>query len=767
MKIIIPMSGIGKRFMDVGYQDPKPLIKVDGKPMIHHVIDLFPGETDFIFICNEIHLEQTDMRTIIQEKCKNAKIISIKVAGDPNRGPVSSTLYAVDDFSDDEEVIISYCDYGTVWNYHAFLYDMRISHADGGIACYKGFHPHMLGTDNYAFVREEGKWMKEIREKQSFTNERMSEFASNGTYYFRKGSYVKHFFKEMIDLNMRVGEEFYVSLTYNLLVQNNLKVRIHEIEKMLQWGTPKDLEDYNQWSDYFKNHWNKETQTHLPSENDPILLLPMAGRGSRFVKDGYETPKPLLEIDGIPMFVRAVQQLPRTKTQLLLCQDAHIHQYPIKERFKEYFPNSIIETIDYITEGQACSCEILSQNIPDDVPLLISACDNGIAYSDEEYQKLRNDPEVDVIVWSFSRHPTSRMYPEMYAWLDVDETTKRIKEVSVKQPFPDRPNKYCIIGTMYFRETSLFRKGLDDVYKNNIRTNNEFYVDNVIQALITQGYTCKILNVDHYLCWGTPNDYKTYQYWSEYFIPTQKKNLIFIGYPAYGDFLSYNGMIRHLVKFYDRIQFLVFNEEHRKYLNIMFKDITDKVHFCIDVYFHKNTDILNITTSMYENMFRNRVPPERYFDRNHLFPFPGIMQLAQKQNNNASLFYSNVGICPDIRLDKFFFIRDHECELKSYTDYIIRNDHDGLDMYGISPHKKHINVHYMCENPFDLLSLMENASEIHMIENSSLLMLYHMEYSGITKVKSPVFVHVYARNRGDKIINMFKEPQLANWHFLY
>ncbi len=50
MKVLIPMSGIGRRFLEAGYTDPKPLILVDGKPMIHHVIDLFPGETDFFFI---------------------------------------------------------------------------------------------------------------------------------------------------------------------------------------------------------------------------------------------------------------------------------------------------------------------------------------------------------------------------------------------------------------------------------------------------------------------------------------------------------------------------------------------------------------------------------------------------------------------------------------------------------------------------------------------------------------------------------------------
>jgi len=62
MQIIIPMSGFGERFRRAGYTVPKPLIEIDGKPVIAHVIDMFPGEQDFIFICNQDHLSNPDYR---------------------------------------------------------------------------------------------------------------------------------------------------------------------------------------------------------------------------------------------------------------------------------------------------------------------------------------------------------------------------------------------------------------------------------------------------------------------------------------------------------------------------------------------------------------------------------------------------------------------------------------------------------------------------------------------------------------------------------
>ena len=109
----------------------------------------------------------------------------------------------------------------------------------------------MLGTDNYAFVKEKDNYMIEIQEKKPFTDNKMNEYASNGTYYFKSGFIVKKYFKKLIDLNQSINNEFYVSMVYNLMKLDNLNILIFEIEKMLQWGTPKDLQEYLTWSDYF------------------------------------------------------------------------------------------------------------------------------------------------------------------------------------------------------------------------------------------------------------------------------------------------------------------------------------------------------------------------------------------------------------------------------------------------------------------------------------------------------------------------------------
>ena len=521
MKIIIPMSGIGKRFKEAGYVNPKPLIEVDNKPIIEHVINLFDKEKDdYIFICNSEHLKETNMRNILNSIIPTCKIYEVPVEG--RQGPVHAVSLIFDHIDNNDEVIISYCDYGTWWNYKEFLEDNRKRNADGSIVCYKGFHPHMLGTDNYAFLKEiekDSRWMEAIKEKEPFTNNRMEEYASNGTYYFKNGYIMKKYFQKLIDLNIKINNEYYVSMVYNLLVNDNLKVNIFEIEHMLQWGTPYDLEIYKKWSNYFYN-LTKKQNTYI-DKFDTTLVLPLAGNGSRFYKKGYKKPKPLINIDGLPMIISAVKCLPQSTNNIFICLKEHLNKYLLEKNIKKYYPESKIYGINEVTQGQACTTElgIIKSGLDLDKPILISACDNGVYYNIDEYQSLVNDINNDIIVWSFRNEPTSKNNPNMYAWMSIDENNF-VKNVSCKkfiENIHDINNSHVIVGTIFFRKAKWFIEGLKKNYDDNIRSNNEFYVDDVINQNIKAGLKVKVFQVESYICWGTPDDYETYIYWQNFF----------------------------------------------------------------------------------------------------------------------------------------------------------------------------------------------------------------------------------------------------------
>ena len=107
----------------------------------------------------------------------------------------------------------------------------------------------------------------------------------------------------------------------------------------------------------------------------------------------------------------------------------------------------------------------------------------------------------------------------MYAWMEVDENDTIIS-VSCKKFDENIHNiktSHVIIGTMFFRKAKYFIDGLNENYKNNIRSNNEFYVDDVINQNIKIGLKVKVFEVENYICWGTPDDYETYLYWQKFF----------------------------------------------------------------------------------------------------------------------------------------------------------------------------------------------------------------------------------------------------------
>ena len=334
----------------------------------------------------------------------------------------------------------------------------------------------------------------------------MSEFASTGTYYFREGSFVKKYFKQLIDEDININGEYYVSLVHNLLNRDELTNLVYEIPVMLQWGTPLDMNMYLQWSNYYKAVL--EGNKPLKIKNC-VTALPMAGAGSRFKLDGFAVPKPFLIVNDNYMVDQAEYCLPRTDKTVYACLKSHMSMLPLEDY-------SHVVWIDDVLDGQARTTERIMNEIDDDTSILLSACDNGVLYDSDKFADLIEDPQNDIVVWSYRNNYTSYRNPDMYSWLDVDGDD--IKGVSVKKFTGGDPiNEYAIVGTMFFRNKDVYLESLKQTYEKDIRTNGEFYVDSILNEAISLGYRVKNFEVDHYICWGTPDDLKTYRYWQKFF----------------------------------------------------------------------------------------------------------------------------------------------------------------------------------------------------------------------------------------------------------
>tara|TARA_B100000963_G_scaffold361806_1_gene399805 strand:+ start:9387 stop:10943 length:1557 start_codon:yes stop_codon:yes gene_type:complete len=504
------MSGFGERFRKAGYSVPKPLIEVDGRPIIEYVVNMFPGETHFSFICNRDHLnnDKYRMKEILSEVCPSGRIIGIK----PHKlGPVHAVMQIDSYIDNNEPVIVNYCDFSCYWKYKDFKEFVLDENLDGAIPSYRGFHPHTIWSNYYAYLKTKNNLLIDIQEKKPFTKDPKKEFASSGTYYFKNGKILKDYFTKCIDLELKVNEEYYVSMVYKEMINDGLAIKPFELEHFMQWGTPRDLKDYLYWSDIFRKYTNQKNPI------DGTLIMPMAGRGSRFDHEDYELPKPLIPINKVPMAVKAYKDLPISKRNLSILRKDLPSLDLLKKELKTSFENLDFYELEELTNGQAISCYEAIKNTKDiDLPLTISACDNGVIYDYKEFMSLVENSSIDIIVWVAKGYPGASRNPEMYGWADVD-SDGIVSGVSVKKPLLNPEKDSVIIGTFTYKHSDSFLRAVEALVKRNGTVNSEFYIDSSLQDSIDQGKRVAAFEVDKYLCWGTPNDLKTYEYWQSCF----------------------------------------------------------------------------------------------------------------------------------------------------------------------------------------------------------------------------------------------------------
>ena len=99
-----------------------------------------------------------------------------------------------------------------------------------------------------AFMKTEGELVAEIKEKECYTDDPMSEHASTGTYYFKRGSLIKKYFDEAMDKNIQYNGEYYVTLVYNLLIADGLRVGFYDTPFATVMGTPEEVENIEAWN---------------------------------------------------------------------------------------------------------------------------------------------------------------------------------------------------------------------------------------------------------------------------------------------------------------------------------------------------------------------------------------------------------------------------------------------------------------------------------------------------------------------------------------
>lgn len=230
------MSGAGTSFINAGYTFPKPLIDINGEPMVQLVIENLTPKTDhqFILISKKEQYDKYSLHQIFNNAAKG-NFISIPLFG-TTQGATCSVLNAVDYINNDTELVIANADQVVDIDINKFIHFARNSKADGVIMTFKSHHPRW----SYAKVDKAGNVL-EVAEKKV-----ISDQATVGIYYFKKGSFFVRAALSMIEKNIRFNNDFYVCPVFNEMILDGKKVINWEIKQsqMHGLGTPEDLNRY-------------------------------------------------------------------------------------------------------------------------------------------------------------------------------------------------------------------------------------------------------------------------------------------------------------------------------------------------------------------------------------------------------------------------------------------------------------------------------------------------------------------------------------------
>jgi HAD superfamily hydrolase (TIGR01509 family) len=228
LNVLIPMAGAGSRFAQAGYTFPKPLIEVNGKPMIQVVVENLNIEANYIFIVQKEHYEKYNLKYLLNLIAPDCKIVQVDGI---TEGAACTTLLAKEFIDNDQPLVMANSDQFIEWDSNNVLYSFSADGIDGGILSFKATHPKW----SYAKLDENG-FVSEVAEKKP-----ISDNATVGVYFWKNGSDYVKYAEQMIEKNIRVNNEFYVCPVFNEAIQDGKKVRIKEIKGMWGIGTPEDL----------------------------------------------------------------------------------------------------------------------------------------------------------------------------------------------------------------------------------------------------------------------------------------------------------------------------------------------------------------------------------------------------------------------------------------------------------------------------------------------------------------------------------------------
>lgn len=214
------------------------------------------------------------------------------------------------------------------------------------------------------------------------------------------------------------------------------------------------------------------------------IVIPMAGRGSRFANAGYTDPKPLIKIKGREMIRLVIGNLrPACEHKFIfMCLQDHIDKYKVDKKLEAWCPGCVVVPVKEVTEGAACTVLLAEKYIDSSDPLMIANSDQWVDVNINEYLKAGNGADGLIM--------TMKANNPKWSFVKFDKIGK-VCEVVEKKVVSDE----ATVGIYNFLHGSDYVKYAHKMIDDNLRVNGEFYVAPVYNQLIADQGKIVIYNI--------------------------------------------------------------------------------------------------------------------------------------------------------------------------------------------------------------------------------------------------------------------------------
>ncbi len=228
------------------------------------------------------------------------------------------------------------------------------------------------------------------------------------------------------------------------------------------------------------------------------LIMPMGGSGSRFSKNGFSIPKPLIEIEGKPFFYWATQSIRKfvhLNSLVFVVLEEHVINFQIDEKIKCYFPEAIIHVIPKVLNGAVLTCLEGVKEVLNEAPIIFNDCDHMFqCHSFYDYCNKGEFSKIDGALLTFESTDPKFSYLECASNGNVIRT---VEKVAISN------NAIC--GTYYFRNKNIFTEAVEKYLE--VCNYKEYFVSGVYNVMAESGHIINKFSVDSHLSFGTPEEY--------------------------------------------------------------------------------------------------------------------------------------------------------------------------------------------------------------------------------------------------------------------